>query len=58
MVMTNVSICCGDRTLSWLPSSPREDIVGNMILMIGYVVLNGNSLAKAEVYGLWRSTVV
>ena len=41
MVMINVSICCGDQTPSWLPSSPKGEIVGNMMQ---YVVLDGNLL--------------
>ena len=39
--MINVSICCGDQTPSWLPSSPKGEIVGNMMQ---YVVLDGNLL--------------
>jgi len=41
MVMINVSICCGDQTPSWLPSSPKGEIVGNMMQC---VVLDGNLL--------------
>ena len=41
MVIINVSICCGDQTPSWLPSSPKGEIVGNMMK---YVVLDGNLL--------------
>ena len=46
MVIFNVSIYCGDQTPSWLPSSPKGDIVGNMMQC---VVLDGNLLD--EVYG-------
>ena len=31
MVMINVSICCGDQTPLWFPSSPKGEIVGNMM---------------------------
>ena len=41
MVMINVFIYCGDQTPSWLPSSPKGEIVGNMMLS---VVLDGNLL--------------
>ena len=41
MVVLNVSICYGDQTPSWLPSSPKGDIVGNMMQS---VVLFGNPL--------------
>ena len=41
MVIFNVSICCGDQTPSWLPSSPKGEIVGNMMQC---VVLDGNLL--------------
>ena len=37
----NVPICCGDQTPSWLPSSPKGEIVGNMMLN---VFLDGNPL--------------
>ena len=37
----NVSISCSDQTPSWLPSSPKGEIVGNMMLN---VVLDGNPL--------------
>ena len=37
--MLNIPICCGDQTPSWLPSSPKGEIVGNMMLS---VVLDGN----------------
>ena len=43
MVMLNVSICCGDQTPSWLPSSPKGEIVGNMMQS---VVLDGNPLDR------------
>ena len=39
MIIINVSICCGDQTPSWLPSSPKGEIVGNMMQS---VVLDGN----------------
>ena len=39
--MLNVSISCSDQTPSWLPSSPKGDIVGNMMLS---VVLDGSPL--------------
>ena len=39
--MLNVFICYGDQTPSWFPSSPKGEIVGNMIQ---YVVLDGNLL--------------
>ena len=41
MVMINVSTFCGGQMPSWLPSSPKGDIVGNMMQ---YVVLDGNLL--------------
>ena len=41
MVMTNVLIYCDDQTPSWLPSSPKGEIFGNMMQ---YVVLDGNLL--------------
>ena len=41
----NVSICCGDRTPSWLPSSPKGEIVGNMMQS---VVLDGNPLDEDD----------
>ena len=34
-----VLICCGNQTPSWLPSSPKGEIVGNMMQD---VVLDGN----------------
>ena len=43
MVMLNVSICCSDQTPSWLPSSPKREIVGNMMES---VVLDGNPLDR------------
>ena len=48
MVMINVFICCGDKTPSWLPSSPKGEIVGNMIK---YVVLDGNLLDEVVLDG-------
>ena len=39
----NVSICCSDQTPSWLPSSPKGEIVGNMMQS---VVLDGNPLDR------------
>ena len=36
-----VSICCGDQTPLWLPSSPKGEIVGNMMQS---VFLDGNPL--------------
>ena len=41
----NVPICCGDQTPSWLPSSPKGDIVGNMTQS---VVLDGSPLNEDE----------
>ena len=41
----NVPICCGDQTPSWLPSSPKGEIVGNMMLS---VVLDGNPLDEDD----------
>ena len=41
----DVSICCGDQTPSWLPSSPKGEIVGNMMQS---VVLDGNLLDKVD----------
>ena len=40
-----VSICCGDQTPSWLPSSPKGKIVGNMMQS---VVLDGNPLDEDD----------
>ena len=34
-----VSICCGNQTPLWLPSSPKGEIVGTMMQS---VVLDGN----------------
>ena len=51
MVMINVFICCGDQTPSWFPSSPKGEIVGNMMKcvvldcnLLDEVVLDGNLL--------------
>ena len=41
----NVTICCGNQTPSWLPSSPKGEIVGNMMQS---VVLDGNPLNEDE----------
>ena len=41
MVRINVSICCDDQTPPWLPSSPKGEIVGNMMQS---VVLDGKLL--------------
>ena len=41
----NVPICCGNQTPSWLPSSPKGEIVGNMMQS---VVLDGNPLNEDE----------
>ena len=43
--MLNVSICCGDQTPSWLPSSPKGEIVGNMMQS---VFLDGNPLDEDD----------
>ena len=43
--MLNVSICCGDQTPSWLPSSQKGEIVGNM-MQSG--VLDGNPLGEDD----------
>ena len=40
-----VLICCGNQTPSWLPSSPKGEIVGNMMQS---VVLDGNPLNEDE----------
>ena len=45
MVISNVSIYCGDQTPSWLPSSPKGEIVGYMMQS---VVLDGNPLNEDE----------
>ena len=38
-----VPICCGNQTPSWLPSSPKGEIVGNMMQrLLTCVVLDGN----------------
>ena len=44
--VTYVPICCGDQTPSWLPSSPKGEIVGNMMQS---VVLDGNPLMKMKI---------
>ena len=48
MVIINVDICCGDQTPSWLPSSPKGEIVGNMMQC---VVLDGNLLDEVVLDG-------
>ena len=48
MVMINVYIYCGDQTPSWFPSSPKGEIVGNMMQ---YVVLDGNLLDEVILDG-------
>ena len=48
MVMDNVFICCGDQTPSWFPSSPKGEIVGNMMK---YVFLDGNLLDEVVLHG-------
>ena len=45
MVVLNVSICYGDQTPSWLPSSPKGEIFGNMMQS---VVLDGNPLDEDD----------
>ena len=40
-----VSICYGNQTPSWLPSSPKGEIIGNMMQS---VVLDGNPLNEDE----------
>ena len=45
MVIINVFIYCGDQTPSWLPSSPKGEIVGNVMQS---VVLDGNLLDKVD----------
>ena len=40
-----VPISCDDQTPSWLPSSPKGEIVGNMMQS---VVLDGNPLNEDE----------
>ena len=49
MVIINVSICCGDQPPSWFPSSPKGEIVGNMMQS---VVLDGNLLDEVILDGL------
>ena len=49
--MINVFICCGDcgdQTPSWFPSSPKGEIVGNMMQC---VVLDGNLLDEVVLDG-------
>ena len=41
----NAPICCGNQTPSWLPSSLKGEIVGNMMQS---VVLDGNPLNEDE----------
>ena len=41
----NVPICCNDQTPLWLPSSPKGEIVENMMQS---VVLDGNPLNEDE----------
>ena len=48
MVIFIVSICCGDQTPSWLPSSPKGEIVG---IMMQCVVLDGNLLDEVVLVG-------
>ena len=45
MVIIYVSIYCGDQTPSWLRSSPKGEIVGNMMQS---VVLDGKLLDKVD----------
>ena len=45
MIIINVSICSSAQTPSWLPSSPKGEIVGNMMLS---VVLDGNPLDEYD----------
>ena len=45
MVLFIVSICCSDQTPSSLPSSPKGEIVGNMMLS---VVLDDNPLDEDD----------
>ena len=45
MVIINVTICCDDQTPSWLPSSPKGEIFGNMMQC---VVLDGNPLDEDD----------
>ena len=55
MVMIIVFICYGDQTPSWLPSSPKGDIVGNMLQ---HVVLDGNLLDEVVLDGNLLDDVV
>ena len=48
MIIINVSICCNDQTPSWLPSSPKGEIVGNMMQS---VVIDGNLLDEVVLDG-------
>ena len=48
MVTINVFIYYGDQTPSWLPSSPKGEIVCNMMQ---YVVLDGNLLDEVVLDG-------
>ena len=41
----NVPICCGYQTPSWLPSSPKGEIVGNMMQS---VFLDGDPLDEDD----------
>ena len=45
MIIIYVSIYCGDQTPSWFPSSPKGEIVGNMMQS---VVLDGNPLDEDD----------
>lgn len=45
MVVLIVSICYGDQTPSWFPSSPNGEIVGNMMQS---VVLDGNPVDEDD----------
>ena len=45
IILLNVFIYYGDQTPSWLPSSPKGEIVGNMMQS---VVLDGNPLDKDD----------
>ena len=51
----NVPICCGNQTPSWLPSSPKGVIVGNMMQS---VVLDGNPLNEDEDMQLLKYVVL
>ena len=48
MVIINLFLYCGDQTPSWLPSSPKGEIVGNMMQ---YVVLDGNLIDEVVLDG-------